>query len=169
MKWRHGETTAEEEKFEAFVRKYQVNLLQYIRHFVFHPEDAEDVYQEILLDMSRKWDQVSEHENPGGWLFAAANICIAAWQRKYLREMEHRADISLYALADQVPALKEDRSLEELLPSGMTEEEWRILSEFYRDRRTIPELAERYGMSVSAVKKRLERSREHLRAELEKE
>jgi len=169
MEWEGLRSASDREELEQLVKKHEHNLLQFIRHFIPNEADAEDVYQETLLDASRKWQRFKGYGNRVGWLFKAARISIKVWQRRHAREEEHRA----YSLDEEgaaEPAAPErPPGLEELFTPSVTQKERSALIGFYEQGRAVSDLARREGGSEAAVRKRLERAREHLRRDLERE
>lgn len=141
-------------------------LLGYLRHRVGHPEDAEEVLQEVFIKAMRQGTQFCGVDNPRAWLFQVARNALADRLRVSRQHIALPEDLA--APSPEAPSPVDD--LSQCLP--------RVLSELsVIDRQAIyfcdiegrsqQELAELAGLSLSGAKSRLQRARQHLRQRME--
>ena len=158
----------DDHEFEETIKMYRVNLLNHIHSQVFNIEDAQDIYQETLLVAYLKWNSYIEKGKRLNWLFKISNYCVLMWQRKNTPIMKRRVHLeSIEEFLDHYPAEEEDQGLEEIFTPSVTKDEREVLRSFYHTQKTVAEIAAEVGASKDAVKKRLERGRNHLQDDLE--
>lgn len=163
-----GQKVPDDHEFEEMIKTYQVNLLNHIRAQIPNPEDVKDVYQETLLIAYQKWSSYEEQGKRINWLFTISNHCILRWKRKNAPTIKRGVNLTSPEYeVDQLPAPEEDRGLEELFTPSVTPDERLVLNRYYYERHMVAEIADELGISPSALKKRLERARDHLRDDLE--
>lgn len=69
--------------FEEFVDSYGARVHRLVRRYVDHPNDAEDVTQEIFLDLYRSIGSYRGEAALGTWVYRVAmNHCLKHCQRK---------------------------------------------------------------------------------------
>ncbi len=161
------------QEFGTLVERYQDRILAYVRYMGFDEAAAQDLAQEAFVRAFRHLRRCGEPERFAGWLFRiTANLCKTAG-----RKGSRRATEPLDEHARSLPA-------EEPGPDDQAEVSWarervrRALDELPADQRealvlmylmdsSVKEIEELTGASASAVKMRLKRGREGLRALLE--
>lgn len=156
---------------EAFIGRYSGPLRSYFSKRVNRQEDVDDLVQELL---SRIWSAESrrEIENPDGYIFqAAANL---------LRERYRKAGTHSAAIAE-MPFFQSGN--EEITPERILQgkDELRLLEQALAElpprTRTVfllhrfegfkyREIAERIGVSVSAVEKHIAAAARHIAARM---
>ena len=154
-------------EFENMVEQYRVILFKHIHNHIFNDEDVKDIYQETLFAAYRMWDRYAERGKRLNWLFGISNHYIRMWQRKNLPR--RKAEVSMEeveGLLQQIPAKERGRDLEEMLTRSVTPDERVALIQFYQKERSVSDIAQALGSSQAAIKKRLERGRNHLRNDL---
>lgn len=157
----------DDHEFEDMVKEYRVSLLKHIHNHIFNHEDVRDVYQETLLAAYRKWNSYIEQGRRQSWLFGISNNCILMWQRKNLPVQQREVSVEEgEEILKQLTTVDEYQGLEEIFTCSVTPNERAALIRFYQKQHTIPEIAQELGISQDAVKKRLERGRDHLREDL---
>lgn len=152
---------------EAFIARYEGPLRAYFAKRVDRREDVDDLFQEL---MSRLWSFDGERviENPDGYIFqAAANL---------LKERYRKAGTRNSAVAE-IPFFQ--TASEEITPERILQgkEELRLLEQALAElpprTRTVfllhryegfkyREIAERIGVSVSAVEKHIAAAMRHI-------
>jgi RNA polymerase sigma factor (sigma-70 family) len=158
----------DESAFAEVARRHAPMVLRVCRHVLHNSHDAEDVAQAALLLLARKAASIGWHDSVAGWLFQTAyrlalNARIAAGRRS-----RHEARAKPAAPADPVAEL----TVREL--QAALDEEISRLPPKYRapiilcclEGRSRDEAAHCLGWPLAAVKDRLERGRERLRARL---
>lgn len=145
---------------------YQAELLGYLRHRAAHPEDAEEVLQEVFIKAMRQEKQFCSIDNPRAWLFQVARNALADRLRVSRPHDPLPEDLAAQATEGLAPV----DTLSQCLP--------RVLSELGpKDRLAITycdieghsqqELAALLGLSLSGAKSRLQRARQQLKQKME--
>ncbi len=136
-----------------------------------NPQDADDVLQDTLLSIATHLRDFEGRSSLVSWVFALARSACA----RRRRGMKNRPPVSDAAVAergDEAPN-PEERAADRELGAALT----RALEELSEDHRevvllrdveglTAPDAAAALGVSVEALKSRLHRAREALRASL---
>lgn len=127
-------------------------------------EQAEDIAQETFLILVLRIDVAMKHPSPRAWLYKVAQNLIGHALRDRKKQLAHIEDIDI-ALCS---APKEvDLGIIEIFPSTFKEMDKRILIMHYVEKRSVKEIADAFGISVSACKMRLFRLRQELKNTLE--
>ena|GEM_PF-744073 len=129
---------------------------------------TEEILQDVYITAWRNADLIQEHPNPPGWLFqTAANITKHYLRERYrmnrilsLDEESVRAEAESSMENDRLP--EEQENMRTILQRYLNEEDSDILVKFYEDEYKITEIADQYGIGLSACKMRLKRAREKL-------
>ena len=143
--------------FEALVARYQARLLAFLRHMLRSREDAEDVLQEIFMQIWRNPDGFTASRGSlGGWLAVIArNRSIDALRRKRPSDsFDVIALASPYNLADEAERnslMERARTVIHQLPS----EQRKTLEMAFFDGLTHSEIAEMTGDPLGTVKTRI--------------
>lgn len=133
--------------------------------YLKHKEDAEDVVQEVFTKYvcGLRLPMSPEHEK--AWFVRVTiNQC-----HDVLRRRKYRIHEDLDTVVEK--ALEADDSISNLLDAlqQLPEKNRSVVILHYLEGYSVEEVGKLLGLSVSAVKMRLKRSRESLREELEKE
>jgi RNA polymerase sigma-70 factor (sigma-E family) len=71
---------------EAFCRREHARLVGAVAYLVGDGELAEDLVQEVLLRVVRRWEHVARLESPGGWAHrVAVNLALSALRSRRTR------------------------------------------------------------------------------------
>ena len=158
----------DESAFTVLVKRYGPMVLGLCLRILRHRQDAEDVFQAVLLVLARKAGTIRQRESLAGWLhrvtYRTAMKLRAANARRHAR--------SLPLLDVPGPGVGSDLTLWET--QRVLEEELERLADKYRaplllccvQGRTRDEAARQLGWSVGVLRGRLDRGRELLRARL---
>ncbi|MBI2277619.1 MAG: sigma-70 family RNA polymerase sigma factor [Dechloromonas sp.] len=144
----------------------QAELLGYLRHRVGHPEDAEEVLQEVFIKAMRQGEQFCGVDNPRAWLFQVARNALADRLRVSRDHLALPDDLATPVPDGPLPV----DDLSQCLP--------RVLSELSAADRLVvtfcdieggsqQALADRLGLTLSGAKSRLQRARKRLKARME--
>ena len=167
------------EAFDELVRRYQSRVYRTALKIVFHPEDAQDVSQEVFVSVLKNMHQYRHDAAFSTWITRIAiNMCLMHLRKK---RRNHSVSLDEFDLADvpfldslvssepspeQTPLAKEHR---QRLHDGLSRLP-ATLRDVTQDRlqleAPIVEIASRRGITVSAAKSRLLRARGLLVAEL---
>jgi RNA polymerase sigma factor (sigma-70 family) len=155
----------DETAFTALVQRYAPMVLGVGLRTLHHRQDAEDVCQATFLTLSQKAATVAWGESVAGWLYDVAHR-----HAQNVRSAAHRRAVheSRFPTGPHPDAATE-ATLHEL--QAVLDEELGRLAEKYRtplvlcclEGMTRDEAAQFLGLSLSAVKNRLEEGRERLR------
>lgn len=77
-------------EFTLWLRENQSAFLKAAKVICFDTQNAEDVLQEALADVYKRWSKIREHENPEGYLMRVMVSKHADMRRKWLRKQEER-------------------------------------------------------------------------------
>src|SRR5262245_20404124 len=159
----------DEAAFAGLVRRHERTVLAACRHVLADPADVADAFQATFLVLLQNARRVRWHSSLGGWLFAVAHRVAVSARRKALRRAEKEARAASRALPAAAPP---DLSWREAC--GVLHEELDCLRDTYRlplllcylDGLSRDEAAKRLGLTADAIRGRLDRGREKLRARL---
>lgn len=146
--------------------QFHQSLLSFVRSRIRSKEDAEDILQNIFIKISTRVNELSEEEKLRSWIFAITRNAIIDYyranaNRKYIavdNEMEEN-------ILDEVE-VDATKGLDQCMSSMIA-----LLPEAYRDIIIDAELngvkqkdlAEKYGMTYSSMRSRVQRGRERLK------
>lgn len=131
------------------------------------PSLAEEAVQETFFIACYKISYLLESPKPQGWLMLTVRNVV---RNMKVRERKKAGQLSLSA-AQEDPIGEEDVTLrpELLYESYLSEEEFTMLSRVGIDGYTMQEIAEQFGISVEACKKRVQRAKKKFRKQFEKD
>jgi len=86
--------------FTLWVREHQKAFLRAAKVICFDIQNAEDVVQEALADVYKRWGKIKNHENPEAYLMRVMISKHADMRRKWLRKQQEQ-EVS-YDLADNI-------------------------------------------------------------------
>lgn len=123
---------------------------------------AEDLVQETFLTACWKADQVCSHPRPTGWLFETLNYLT-------LREVRrsYHTEVLLDETSDAYGELELPMHI--YLPAGLSEQDKELILLRVDKGLSFDEIAEYYGITNVACRKRLSRAIQKCRTLLEKE
>lgn len=79
-----------EVEFTIWLRENQRSFLKAAKVICFDTQNAEDVLQEALADVFKRWSKIREHDNPEAYLMRVLVSKHADMRRKWLRKQEER-------------------------------------------------------------------------------
>ena len=77
-------------EFTLWLRENQKAFLRAAKMICFDTQNAEDVLQEALLDVYKRWKKIREHENPEAYLMRVMVSKHADMRRKWLRRQQDK-------------------------------------------------------------------------------
>ena len=77
-------------EFTLWLRENQKAFLRAAKVICFDTQNAEDVLQEALADVFKRWSKIREHENPEAYLIRVMVSKHADMRRKWLRRQQER-------------------------------------------------------------------------------
>jgi RNA polymerase sigma-70 factor (ECF subfamily) len=164
----------DEAAFNQVVLAYRRRILGTIARLIGHPEDVEDVGQEVFLRLYFSIDQLRTAEVFEPWLYRLTVNASYDYLRKQRRRMESRmSDLSeqQVVMADAVASGKADaadedkrktrETVHELL-SGVSEEDRLLLIMKEVEGLSLKEMEKIYKVNENALKVRLFRARQRV-------
>jgi RNA polymerase sigma-70 factor (ECF subfamily) len=157
--------------FEELCADYYEKVLRYLFAALGSESKARDCVQEVFLTACNKRALLSQHPNPGGFLFQTAKNLAQKSRREAYKQMMN--DMSLEEM-DYEPAdastiereldgrYDESQYIENVL-TRLTDEKRRLYSLYYIEKKTMTEIALLYGAEEPAVRMRYVRLRRELR------
>lgn len=128
-----------------------------------NPHDVQDALQETLLRYMEKAPAFVSGDHEKAWLLRVTTNCC----KDFLRFQKRHSHLDLDELKEQLPAPKEQDLMLEIyaLPG-----KWKTaLILYYFEGYSVREISAILGISQAAAKKRLQRAREALKREFERE
>ena len=77
-------------EFTLWLRENQTAFLRAAKMICFDTQNAEDVLQEALVDVFKRWKKIREHENPEAYLMRVMVSKHADMRRKWLRRQQEK-------------------------------------------------------------------------------
>jgi RNA polymerase sigma factor (sigma-70 family) len=126
-----------EGEIEALLRRTWAKLQRILSHFGIPREDAEDLIQEVMVQLLRKWSTIT---NPDGWLPGALrNEC-----RMYWRGRSRRRTVAVdEAILDLIAGAGDSDPERRVMCRGV----WRWVEELPHNCREL--LKMRYGLELN--------------------
>ena len=75
-------------EFTLWLRENQKSFLKAAKVICFDTQNAEDVLQEALTDVYKRWSKIRDHDNPEGYLMRVLVSKHADMRRKWLRKQQ---------------------------------------------------------------------------------
>ncbi|MBL9128252.1 MAG: sigma-70 family RNA polymerase sigma factor, partial [Verrucomicrobiales bacterium] len=162
----------DETAFGELVRKHLPFVFACARRQV-GPDAAYDLSQSVFLILARKANSFGPDVILSSWLFRTTGFAVAQWRRHEARRTRRETAAlpmitpALHASRDPDEAWREplETHLDDALSALSESDRNYVLTRFF-ERRRFSEVAERFGVSEDAAKKRVARALERMRAHL---
>lgn len=138
----------------------------YLRHRTQHPEDADEVLQEVFIKAFRQGEHFYTVENPRAWLFQVARNALV----DRLRVSHDHVPLPDDLVVEQEKSLLPVDNLSQCIPrvlSELAEADRQAIVYCDIDGKAQQELADLLGISLSGAKSRLQRARQRLKIQME--
>lgn len=165
--------TKEAQLENLYKEYYDILVKKYLCETGFIPPlyaYAEDVVQETFIEAINKWDEFEQHENRLGWLILTSRNKAKNLRKKhFFRSAKHA-----YCIDEQTDSFIEDHEarieriaekkeaaqhLAEIL-SLLSASEKEAIIDHYENGMTVPEMAQLYGKSETAITAAIRRARQ---------
>ena len=83
-------STRDQIEFTLWLQENQKSFLRAAKMICFDTQNAEDVLQEALADVFKRWSKIREHENPEAYLMRVMVSKHADMRRKWLRRQQEK-------------------------------------------------------------------------------
>ncbi len=168
--------SGDREAFGELIERHQPACLRLAMSLVNDRETAREIVQEAVLQAYLSLDDLREDAKFANWLLGiVANGCRSYWRDRTSPSPPDVAGggtfdaIGLWNAAESPTERAEQRELHDLLSAALDALPSKSRSAvhlFYFERRSVREIAEILHLSITAVKGRLHRARQHLRERL---
>ncbi|HBR02110.1 MAG TPA: RNA polymerase subunit sigma-24 [Ruminiclostridium sp.] len=168
--WMENYLRGDPRAFEMLIERYKAYVFAIIFHFVKNPEDAQDIAQEVFLQLYRSRPEYRP-DRLKAWIGRIAANKAIDWKRKRLGRPE-REDIplELSSIPDQTDSgpeqllLKREqeariKDLCQTLPPRYR----RVILKYHFENKSYQQIAREEGISLKTVESRLYRARKFLR------
>lgn len=155
---------------EALWHEFQDHLRAFVARRVNHPEDVDDVLQDVFLRIHRNLGRVNQRGSLSSWIFQITRNSIVDHYRSHRRKQEPLDEgVHQPAMPPVEDSVREVRELAQCLSPMI-----RSLPAAYRDALAMTDLdgatqqeaARMAGISLSGMKSRIQRARKQLRESL---
>ncbi|TWW00281.1 RNA polymerase sigma factor [Chitinophaga pinensis] len=154
--------------FEAIMYRYNVQLYKYIYTRIRNEHDAKDLLQEVFISC---WKNRHTINNIAAYLKRSVHYAIIDWQvnnKKALARntiLEEKDEPTTYPAENQLISLEIKEEVETEI-SKMNETMRKIFVSSRWESKSIPEIAEEYGLSEQTVKNNLSMALKRIRLRL---
>jgi RNA polymerase sigma-70 factor (ECF subfamily) len=145
-------------------------ILAYLARRTEDPDDAADVFQAVLLVAWKRMRVIPDDEHAAlAWLLATARRCLANHRRGHARRLAatDRLKATIHIPAPEPPDERQIALGQAV--TKLSESDQELLRLVYWDDLTTDQAAAVIGVEHAAARKRLERARSRLRANLKSE
>jgi RNA polymerase sigma factor (sigma-70 family) len=146
---------AGEVELKALLASVKPKLKRLLASSGVPPEDAEDLLQDSLLTLVRRWSQMDNVESREAWLLGCLRLTILQYWRRLMRERRLQAVLSLEASASESPqqGRKDSARDVETLTASLPERDREILWLRFGLELNPREAAERLRCQPESVRK----------------
>ena len=157
---------ADQDRFAELFTQHQASLYGYVYSLVPNRSDAEEIFNESVLVLWKKWDHYDVSRSFMAWARGIAYNEVRNYLRKNARREQYMPDEVLDALAEEAVESESwlaarSRALVECLEKLLPDER-RLIDLCYLAGNTFRSVAEKLGRHPDAVYKQLQRLRKRL-------
>ncbi|MCK8491744.1 MULTISPECIES: RNA polymerase sigma factor [Spirosoma] len=159
------QNTNSPDSFEALYSRYVSKVYHKCLSITKDSEAAQDYTQDIFIKVFNKLDSFQNQSTFSTWLYSIAhNYCLDQLRISKRLTTEPLSDEQANGLPETSSAFVLEERIEELegVLNQLPKEEVKLLRQKHEQGLSIRALSQQYGISESAVKMRLKRSREKL-------
>lgn len=149
-------------EIEEIYREYFEDVYKYIYRHIPHIQMAEDVTHEVFCVALKKCDEILNHPYPKRWLMRVARYKIREFHRKMKRWTTEPLEEERTEAGAEEPSY-EEMEWEMTALKILSEEEWRLIKNYYLIGVPITDLAEAAGITENNMRVRLHRLKKKLR------
>ena len=161
----------DEQAFAELIRTYSAYVYTIVIGIVSNPYDAEEVVQDIFVNVYRGLAQYEERKKFKSWVAEIARNCARNRLRKQQIEtvpidQMNEQSAGTEALPDQQLIRSEQRELIRRAMETLPQKDREIVHSYYLDGASYDELIQTHGMSYKAISVRLSRAKQKLTKQL---
>ncbi|PWV55703.1 RNA polymerase sigma factor [Chitinophaga sp. S165] len=160
--------TGDEKAFEAIMYRYNTQLYRYIYTRIRSEHDAKDLLQEVFISC---WKNRYTINNIAAYLKRSVHYAIIDWQIENKKVLARQATLlekdepTTYPVEDQLISVELREEVETEI-SKMNETMRKIFVSSRWESKSIPEIAQEYGLSEQTVKNNLSLALKRIRLRL---
>ena len=157
----------DERPFQELMQRYQPMVWRVCYSYLRHPQDAEDLTQDVFFRVYRSLAQFEGRSSFKTWLHRiAANTCQNEIRRRGRRPQEAAAELE--TIAEMMPGSQsterayQEKQTQELLAAALAQLDPEVSEILYMkdyEERPYHEIAELFDIGLSAAKMRVQRAR----------
>ncbi len=140
-------------EFEALVEQNKTALFRFISYKISNSFDADDIYQETVIDAFKNFGRLKNKDNFKMWILAVARNKCNDYYRKnfknptvYFEDIEEKIDVLMYGPDESI-------IINDIL-DGLSENDRNILKLSYQQGFSQAEIADMLGLPLGTVKSR---------------
>jgi len=157
---------------QALFARHRTPVYRWLLRFVSNATLAEDLLNDVFLDVWRQADRFEGRSSVSTWLMSIARFkALSAWRRRVDAELDERIETTVADTANDPEVALQEKNRSERLQSALillSPEHGEIIDLVYYHEKSIAECAEILGIPASTVKTRTFYARKRL-AELVKD
>lgn len=135
---------------------YYKNLMDTAYFALKDVQLAEDLVQDVFMTLLLRYQALQQHPNIAGWLVVTLSNKIGSEMQKHRYHRETPIE-----LCREIPSREASPSFAALLPDGLTENEKRLLIQYFEIGLGFDEIAALEHCTARACRMRLYRARNH--------
>ena len=149
--------------FNQWLKQYQALLFKVVRAYAFTPDDQEDLFQEISLQLWNSIPKFRQEAAVSTWLYRIALNTAITWTKKEKRHQAGRQNLgNMEHLLEEKAKAKDDRLVWLYEEIARLNEIDRSLTLLLLDGFSYKEMADILGISESHIGVKIHRIKKHL-------
>jgi RNA polymerase sigma-70 factor (family 1) len=161
-------------EFDEVYQQYYSGIFRFVLGFVKSSDTAEDITQDLFIKIFENKQVLDKVENLKSYLFTAAKNSTLNYLKKVSREEQTKSKLILHydakkaSLEDDLADIEYAKYLQECL-AQLSERNKVVFNLCRNERKSYEEVAQKLGISQSAVKKHMVKSMKTLRNLIKKD
>jgi RNA polymerase sigma-70 factor (ECF subfamily) len=157
-----------EQEFLQSVKEHQGIILKICRLYCSENLDAEDLYQEILLQLWKSWPAYHGTAKVSTWMYQVGLNTAITWVRKNKRQPVYKAISLVPGSVKEMPTQRLDILFDQELQAALNglDKIDKALIMLYLDEKSYKEIAEIMGLSENNVGVKINRIKKKLKEKI---
>ena len=139
--------------FNALYKSQYGKMIKLAYRMLGSMESAQNIVQETFMLALLRWDEVSVHPLPEGWLALTVRNLVQNERRRF----SNHEELPLDSFAEQADT-RNEYPLSNLLPRKLSDEDRQILIWKFEKQMDCRQMADRLGISETACRSRVSRA-----------
>jgi RNA polymerase sigma-70 factor (ECF subfamily) len=166
-------------EFTLQIRPHLQSLYRQAYRLVGNPDDAEDLVQDLLIQLYEKNVDLNLYEKPASWLLRALyNLFVDQYRKKSRLPIDNKesdSDQIIDSMSDEMNSphslmvQQHSRTMLETIIKSLNQEQQVLISMHDIEGHTLLELSEVMNTPIGTLKSRLHRARQALREKIDPE